>query len=83
VRRFLRGYIFSAPDVTTGDDSPHLNEKSAWVYPGINDAMVMAEHLFPTVAADFTKFIIGLNDAPGRVGDGNEGVLVNGLDIAD
>ena len=43
----------------------------------------MAEHLLPAVAADFTKLIIGLNDAPGGVGDGNEGVLVNGLDIAD
>src|SRR4026207_721660 len=46
--------------------------------PGVENAVILADQLFPAVLADLAELVIGIGDRPLEVGDGDDGVLVEG-----
>ena len=46
--------------------------------PGIDDPVVLADQFFTGVTTDVAEAVVGILDGAGRIGDADDGVLVQG-----
>lgn len=80
VERAVPGLVadLAAPDVAARDGPPHLDEERPRVMARVDDVVALADQLLPPVAADAAERVVDVGDPAGAVGDGDDGVLVEG-----
>ena len=69
---------FALPNFALGNGGPQIAEKFLGMKPGIDDAMVLAEQFLAGIFGNLAKLIVDVGNAPARVGDGHDGMGVQG-----
>ncbi len=66
------------PYLARGNRFPHIAEQSGRILHRLDDTVVFANQLFARITADFTELVVGVEDGALRIGDADDGVLVEG-----
>ena len=66
------------PDGAAGDGGPHLPEEVRGMMAGVHHAMILSEQFLAGILADRAEPVVGVGDPALAVGDGHDGMLVEG-----
>jgi len=77
-------FYFSLPDFSACDGRPQIADEFLGVITGVDEAVILAEQFRARVFGDRAELVVDIGDFSLRVGDGNNGVLVeSGLEICN
>src|SRR5713101_5045726 len=71
------------PDFALSDGAPEAGEEGFGMMTGIDDAMVLAEEFFAGIFRNLAELVVDVSDVAGGVGDGDNGMRVEGGLVLD